>query len=476
MEETSNKWKKIKGAAIKLAVLGMAGLSFANAINPTINHLETAQQIRETQQYVQMVASEYKVANDILNVMKEDGLLDGFNYEMNFKKENHLKNVNSSASQVYKYGDITCKVDIGLNKNGLMSIDDTDFKGSFSNLLQGTQLEDEMYTQATIAHELGHCDFAKISSPFQIPGDSDGSAVLNNLYKNTSVDAQVVWNPGKVMYGLERHLNEAYAESYATITMIKAYNGSPEVQQMLNKKALGRDFSSSVSGYMNDSIDAYDIGYAIKNLNNPEKIQEILASSGQELKNMALENANATMFNTLGKMAQTQDGQTKINYVGSIEMVMDQATSSIYSSAYGNESLVGQALAKAASTAGYTYENYMKLGQSNADLTTSEQQVVDEMGQKIYQKIEESAIEILTSETVSADFEKGQQILQDLAKKHSTSEHAKIKTTHDVIDEAGEKLGLSIKDLKIAKKEFDQRLEARDEIIATNKTLPAHRM
>lgn len=200
MEETNNKWKKIKGAAIKLAVLGMAGLSFANAINPTLNNLESAQQIRQTQEYVQVVDAEYKIANDILNVMKEDGLLNNFKYDINLTKNKGFEHINSYAQQSYKYGDITCEVNIGLAKNGLMSIDETDFKGTFSNLLQGTQLEDEMYTQATIAHELGHCDFSTIASPFKIPGDVDGSAVLNNLYKDTSISAKAVWDPGKVIY------------------------------------------------------------------------------------------------------------------------------------------------------------------------------------------------------------------------------------------------------------------------------------
>lgn len=477
MEDKNNKWKKIKGSAIKLAVLGMAGLSLANAINPTVNHLESSQQIRETQQYVQMVNAEYKVANDILNVMKEDGFLDNFKYDINFTKHKGFEHINSSASQVYKYGKITCEVDIGLAKNGLMSIDETDFKGTFSNLLQGTQLEDEMLTQATIAHELGHCNFATLSAPFQIPGDSDGSAVLNSLYKNTSVGVKTAWNKGKIMYGLERHLNEAYAESYATITMIKAYNGSPEVQQMLNKKALGRDFSASVNGYMNDSIDAYDIGYAIKNLNNPDKIQEILnANSGDELKSIALENANETMFNTLGKMTKTEDGQSKLSYAVSIEMVMDQAISSIYSSSYNNGTLVGEALATAAKKAGFTAEKYIKLGQSSSHLSESENQEVKKMSKEIFKFIENSAIEVLINEKVEAEFAKGEQILQNIAQKHSTSEHAKVKTTNDVIDETGETLGLSTNDIKVAKKEFAERLAKRDNIIAINKTLKEHKM
>lgn len=226
--------------------------------------------------------------------------------------------------------------------------------------------------------------------------------------------------------------------------MIKAYNGSPEVQTMLNKKAFGRDFSSSISGYLNDSIDAYDIGFAIKNLNNPEKIKEILnTNSADELRNIAIENANETLFTTLGKMSNTEDGQTKLSYTSSPEMVVDQITNSVYSGLYNKKSLVGESLTIAAKKAGYTYENYIKLGQSDSTLTENEKQELQQMNKEIYKFIEETAIEVITNDANQAEFKKG------------------------------EKLGIST---DYAKKEFAQRLEKRDRFVEINKTLKSNKM
>lgn len=227
--------------------------------------------------------------------------------------QDHLmKNAQVGASATVDILAQTCKIEMPVDtKFSSTHLGSNAYKEFLKDVVTPQNIsEEQLRTEFAVIHEASHCNLYNIENPF-IADDVQVQNNLNQFFKLSSFSEK----DGNRFDGLYHTLQENYADTLATMELIRTYGDKPEIISIIQKISIER--TGIAIDYSRQGFDSHSTSFSINEVLKPETISKILlASTNQDLQTMALEIANKGTFKMINTYSNVEDvtNQDSLNF------------------------------------------------------------------------------------------------------------------------------------------------------------------
>lgn len=211
----------------------------------------------------------------------------------------------------------TCKIDMPVGESFISAkLGTNEGRGYLNDVIKSDSLsEEKLRTEFAVIHEAAHCNLYSTATPFK-NANKEVEDILNKYYKFSGS----TYEKDAVYQSIYYTLHENYADTLASMEIIRKYGDTKEVVSMLTKiNAERNDVAVSLS---KKGFDSHSTGYSLEEVLKPENISKImLAPSSKDLQNMALDIANQSttkVIATYGDIGKIVSNESLYSGVASI--------------------------------------------------------------------------------------------------------------------------------------------------------------
>lgn len=176
-----------------------------------------------------------------------------------------------------------CEVIVSISKSGDTVLVATD-KDIQDKTNPQNNIQKKMAREFILLHEASHCEFSSFKDVFLIDKQPELQKDVNYYFKHMVGNEQT-----DSMYSL---LNENFADTYASIQLIKLYGANKDVLHIINKTVLERQ-DTYLTYTAQEKLDSHFTHMSLIKTLKEENIEKInITNKSEALKRLALEIAN----------------------------------------------------------------------------------------------------------------------------------------------------------------------------------------